>query len=260
MDNRSNKEEQDPTTGDSQSAQGSDRDPEAAEQRAPETSPSPEAEDSASNPKALSDLLNSDLDLQALLAEPLPDEESDTIQKELFVKRQYAGEQLAGKMNALFQRRMGVVLLMIRKEKKHGEWESYVQSTFPFCPKTACNYMNIARHASEKEAQEHTAYDLMLKLGLAKPSKGSTGNALDSAVAKLKTVWKAVMQLSQYNGALMTALRRVKGSDPAFEELRKLVKEIRLSLDSLEADIETRQQAAADWDANHPSDQEGGPK
>ena len=139
----------------------------------------------------------------------------------------------------------------MKAEKKHGEWEPYVLKTFSFLPRSATTYMAIAREVTEEEARQHTSFDLMIKLGLAKPSNDSPSDVIDKAALELKSIWKSVMQLGKYNGPLMTALRRAKSADPAFATVMKTIVEIKQSLDSLLADVEVRQQTAAAWDADH---------
>ena len=123
--------------------------------------------------------------------------------------------------------------------------------TFPFSTRSATTFMAIARQVTEEEALQHTSFDLMVKLGLAKPSNGSPSEAIDKAATDLKSIWKSVMQLGKYNGPLMTALRRAKSSDPAFATVINTIVEIKQSLDSLLADVRVRQATAAAWDADH---------
>ena len=149
------------------------------------------------NPQALSDLPDADVDLHALLAEPIPPDEDEPKQRELFIKRQYRGEQLSGRMNALFRWRMGVVLLKLKAETRHGEWESYVLQTFPFSVRSASTFMAIARQATAEEASQHSPFDLMVKLGLAKPSNDSPSEVIDKAALELKSIWKSVMKNSE---------------------------------------------------------------
>lgn len=207
------------------------------------------------NQKALSDLPGSDLDLSALLHEPIPTEKDDVAQRELFIKRQYEGERFSGLMNALFQRRIGLVLIGLQQQTKHGEWEDYVSRIFPFCPRTASTYMRIARQVSEAEATQHTTYDIMVKLDMAGQSaEHSAQDALDLAAKKLKGIWKEVISLSKYNGSLMTALRRAEGHNPAFHTLASIIREIRTSIDSLLDDVDARRTISEDWDERHEED------
>ncbi len=211
------------------------------------------------NQKELSDLASTDIDLHGLLSEEIPSQDADVSQREMFIKRQYEAERITGGLNAVFRRRMGIVLIGLQKQKKHGEWEDYVRATYPFSSRTAYTYMRIARETTEEEALQHGMHDLMLKLGLTQGSEPPETDPLDTAVAKLKSIWRDVMQLSRHNGSLLVALRRAKGADPAFDALTALIRETKISLDSLSADIHTRQQIAAKWDArrelpNHDGD------
>jgi len=108
----------------------------------------------------------SEIDVDALLLEALPDEHTERVQLVAFVKRQYAGYQIVGRKTSLFQYRMGQVLCQLRPQSSQGQWESFIQATFEFTVRTARNWIRLAEASSEEEAKTTPATELMQAKGV----------------------------------------------------------------------------------------------
>ena len=194
-----------------------------------------------------------DLDeLPALIAEPIPGRDVERAQRELFIKRQYRGEQTIKTLNALFQIRMGIVLLGLKAQVGHGKWEAYVASTFPFSRRSAVEFMDLGREIDEEDASKYSPYDLRVKLGKSKQGNVEVGQTLEGAVETLKKIWQQVLKLGAVDSPLRKSLRRLQRPDPDVETLLKLTDELSISLTSLAADLRQQQQAAAEWAQKHP--------
>ena len=163
-----------------------------------------------SNRKRVSD---SDVDIDALLNEPIPENDCEPIQLTAFVKRQYAGYQHLGKKCALFEYRMGIVLIREKSNKNHGEWENHIESEYPFSSRTASTYMRIARLSNEDEASSMTANALKEKHGIIQYRKdpepptdawedGQDNGPEDDGMADLESLGNVVKKLADASRAL----------------------------------------------------------
>ena len=184
----------------------------------------------------------------ALLNEPLPDVDDEPSSKERFISRQWRAEHAASAWTAKFKRRIGLVFIQMKKNIGHGAWEKYLNDAYqagriPFGTRAAVNYMAIARETTEEQVEGHNAFDVLVKLGRASAHQSDVA---DSATKKLKTIWKSILMLGKDGGSLMAALR--KNRDPEIvAKMRKLVAEIKLTLDSLDFDLAQKEELAQKW-------------
>lgn len=119
-------------------------------------------------------------DIDALLNEPIPEDDCEPNQLTSFVKRQYEGYLKVGRQCSAFQYRMGSVL--IRERQIHKPWEEYVRKTYEFSPRTALNYMKTAQLATEEEALRTPPTELYQNKGIIpyrKDSKPPTNDVDD---------------------------------------------------------------------------------
>ena len=110
--------------------------------------------------------VSADLDVDAALAEPLPDDHTDPIQLVAFIKRQYKACDRIGKQCSLFQWRMGRALILDKKTKPHGQWLDHVAETYPFSSRSATDYMRLAESATLDEATNTPITELMQRKGI----------------------------------------------------------------------------------------------
>ena len=215
------------------------------------TAPEPQpAESERSNPQASADLPAAEI--LARLNEPVPNKDDDRAIRERFVTRQWEAEQVAGRWTGIFKRHIGLVLIGLKKEIGHGRWERYVENayhagTLPFQCRTAVEYMTIARETTDEEVQGHTAQDILVKLGRV---SSNADDILTEGIQKFKAFGKTLIQLGQPNSRLLGAARKCR--DPEIiDALRQTIGEIKISLDSLDLDLQQKQQIAQDWVAHH---------
>lgn len=105
-------------------------------------------------------------EIEAALAEQPPADDAPVPAAVKYVCRMYDAEQTVSRRVALIQYRMGHALLRIRQRIKHGVWEKFVEENFPFCSRTARNYMHLAQSVTEDDARREGVTDLYERAGI----------------------------------------------------------------------------------------------
>ncbi len=92
-------------------------------------------------------------DLHAAIAESIPEEAAEMHVLFGYLHRMHASVTRALSRVAILQWRMGRVLIQIRDQTKHGNWEDRIEAECPFSLSSAKNYIVAAEYCSEGEAE-----------------------------------------------------------------------------------------------------------